>query len=362
LGEVSSESYSELEELLKKKKGKMSLLGPYSTGVYNPTSNIDMIHLPPTIVQRPKLGHLGVISSDYETGLAFMDIAAQEGLGFSKYINVGECLDISTGEAIEFLIDDSQTQAIFVLASYVRKKDEFNKALERAWKVGKPVLLYANKPQSLIFTKSSYVDFSSYTPANELKEHQDKTISALYLDHAADLSKAFASRPFPKGPKVALIANSLGAARFSIDAVLRRNLTLGTLTKETNKEIGKVMPADCNRTNPVYARSTTPEYQLVNAIDPVLNDPNIDLLLFAMFPTHTLLNPTQFGVLLGRVLKKATKPVFLVLPPGEDRLLLEAHLEGLNLPIYTTPHRAARSIEALLNYSNREKPTQKKTK
>ncbi|MHA1916999.1 MAG: CoA-binding protein [Candidatus Ranarchaeia archaeon] len=362
LTEISNETYEELNNTIAKKEANLSIMGPHSTGVYNPSINLDMIHLPPSVVSRPKKGSLGVIASDHDTGLAFIDIAYQEGIGLSKYINTGDCLDITTAEAINYLIEDSETKAIFVISSYIRNKTDFQKVIDKAWKLGKPLIIYTNLAKTLNSTCGYFQNKYEYIPTEEITKASKKVIQAYYLDHAADLAKAFISNYLPNGNKIAVITNSIGAARFSVDAIYRRDLELAKFSEETKKKIKEEMPSDCQRVNPVYTVSTTLEHHIVKSIKPIIDDPNVDVLLLTLFPTYILLNPTQLGVLLARTLENVTKSVYLVLPPGEDRFLLQAHLENLNLPIYTTAHRASRSIETVLKYKTKKKRIEKGVK
>ena len=98
----------ELEEELMNEKGDMRILGPNCFGVVNPYIGLDTTFAKTT----PKKGDVAFISQSGAIWSAVVEHSAKEHFGFSGFVSLGNMMDISFEDAIQYFECDEKTRAI----------------------------------------------------------------------------------------------------------------------------------------------------------------------------------------------------------------------------------------------------------
>ena len=124
------------------KKGGVRVIGPNCMGVYcmDPPAMIS----PNTVLQLSEIykGNIGVISQSGSLTGTFLSRGQHRGMGFSKMVSIGNECDLSVAEVGEILIDDPKTECIMLFLETIRHEPAFTAMVRRAFKVGKPVMVY----------------------------------------------------------------------------------------------------------------------------------------------------------------------------------------------------------------------------
>ncbi len=113
------------------------LLGPNCLGVFDAGAELVLVSndLPH--------GPIGLISQSGNLALEIGMIAADAGLGFSRFVSVGNQADVQVAELIGNLAEHDGTELIAVYVEDFRDGRAFAAAAEAATRAGKPVLLMA---------------------------------------------------------------------------------------------------------------------------------------------------------------------------------------------------------------------------
>jgi acetate---CoA ligase (ADP-forming) len=113
------------------------LLGPNCLGVFDAGAELELVSndLPP--------GPIGLISQSGNLALEIGMIAADAGLGFSRFVSVGNQADVQVAELIGNLAEHPGTELIAIYVEDFRDGRAFAQAAEAATRAGKPVLLMA---------------------------------------------------------------------------------------------------------------------------------------------------------------------------------------------------------------------------
>src|SRR5215218_921437 len=113
------------------------LLGPNCLGVFDAAAELDLVSndLPH--------GSIGLISQSGNLALEIGMIAADAGLGFSRFVSVGNQADVEIAELIGELARHEPTELIAVYVEDFRDGRAFASAAEAAARAGKPVVLLA---------------------------------------------------------------------------------------------------------------------------------------------------------------------------------------------------------------------------
>ena len=137
---VVSPSYEQEQqtELLEAKKQGVRILGPNSAmGVINTRTGLN------TSLERemmPKQGEIAIISQSNSVGAAVLDLARLRGIGISKFVSLGDKIDVDEAELINYFSNDSDTRVICIGMGDVRDGRKFVDAL-RAAAEKKPVVV-----------------------------------------------------------------------------------------------------------------------------------------------------------------------------------------------------------------------------
>ena len=113
------------------------LLGPNCLGVFDAGAELDLVSN-----DLPR-GPIGLISQSGNLALEIGMLAERAGLGFSRFVSVGNQADVQIAELVGELAGHAATELIAVYVEDFRDGRAFAAACEAAARAGKPVLLLA---------------------------------------------------------------------------------------------------------------------------------------------------------------------------------------------------------------------------
>ena len=123
------------------KKNGIALLGPNCLGTIDTHSGLNASFAAST----PKKGHTAFLSQSGALGTAIIDKAISEGVGFSKFISLGNEASLSEIEFMEYLKDDADTKAILMYVEQLKDGHEFMRFASEITKRKPIVLIKAGK-------------------------------------------------------------------------------------------------------------------------------------------------------------------------------------------------------------------------
>jgi acetyltransferase len=332
---VVSPSYKQEQqgELLEVKKQGVRILGPNSTmGVVNTRTGLN------TSLARemmPKQGGVAIISQSNSVGAAVLDLARLHGVGISKFVSLGDKIDVDEAELINYLSNDNDTRVICIGMGDVRDGRKFANALRAATE---------KKPVVILRAGIARLEDKIYDAAFK----QARAIRVRDVEEMLDVANALAKQPPIVGDKIAIISNAHGPAVLAMDAVHREGLTLAKLDEKTVKGISQKYP-DIIAANPIELSMEAKAKQYEFVLKNVLADPNVDGVMVINMLKSSLLDVDDIRTI-AEVLKKFKKPVVDVAMGGESYALVHDVLKDTNVPAYDSPERASRALKALRMY------------
>jgi len=338
----------QLKELITKLK--INMIGPNCLGVFDVNTKVDTLFLPRYRLKRPSPGGISFISQSGAVGSAILDLATKENYGISKFVSYGNATTIDESDILEYLGNDKETKVICMYIEGVRDGGKFLEIAKKVSKI-KPVIVIKGgvteegKKATLSHTGSLAGTAEVYYGAFK----QSGLIIAHSLNEMFNYAKILEKSIIPKGDRVQIITNGGGYGILSADAVVKNNLKLAELSKDTVKNLKKVMSEIVIVSNPMdlVGDATTERYQV--AIENCLNDKNIDILLVNLL-YQTPLVSTDIVDIITELNDLKKKPIIVVSTGGEFTELLKKSLENNNIPCYTFPEEAVNSIKALVDY------------
>jgi len=320
-------------ELIEAKKQGVRILGPNSAmGVMNTRTGLC------TSMERemmPKQGGIAVVSQSNSVGAAVLDLARLHGIGISKFVSLGDRIDIDEADLINYLSNDNGTRVICVGMGDVRNGRKFVDALRVA--TGK-------KPVVVLRAGIARLEDKIYDAAFK----QARAIRVRDVEEMLDVANALAKQPPIVGDKIVIISNAHGPSVLAADAMHREGLILAKLDEKTVKGISQRYPG-IDVANPIELgmEAKAKQYELV--LKNVLADPNVDGVMVINMLKSSLLDVDDVRAI-AEVLKKFKKPVVDVAMGGESYALVRDVLKDTNVPAYDSPERASRALKALRMY------------
>jgi acetyltransferase len=167
------------------------------------------------------------------------------------------------------------------------------------------------------------------------------------LFHMAEILE---KQPRPTGRRLAILTNAGGPAVLATDALIAAGGELAALSDETQSELGKVLPPQWSRGNPVDVLGDAGPERYSKALEIMARDPNSDGLLVILTP-QDMTDPTRTAEALQKFSRLGNKPVFASWMGGG---MVAAGVDILNrahIPTFSYPDSAARAFCFMWRYT-----------
>ncbi len=308
------------------------------------------------------LGPIGLVSQSGNLGMYWYAQAQLDGLGFNTFLSVGNAIDVTFPECMQYLADDPETT---VIAGYVEAIQE--QALHHTTQD-----MYARgcyKPVVILLSGATEVGVRaafSHTGAQAVvRSDQDVSllgsgvVRVLRSDELFPVAQALALQPpTPQGGRrIAIVGDGGGSSVATGDAAIRAGLEVPTLSISTQQALRKLMPARATSNNPIDVAGATDEDPLSFATiaEVCLQDPSIDgVIITGLFGGYRMLLSEEFGVReetaareLGRLVRQYQKPVLVQTVYARYDIPALHLLREEHIPYYESVEITCRAMAAL---------------
>ncbi len=332
------------------KKYKLRVIGPNCLGVLNTKNKLDTLFLPHYRLNRPKQGGISFVCQSGAIGSTTLDLASKEGYGFAKFISYGNAIDIDESDLVEYLANDQDTKVICLYIEAIKDGKKFIRIMKEITQK-KPIIVVkggltkeGNKA-TLSHTGSLAGSAEVYLAAFK----QTEMIYAESLEDMFNYAKILEISIRPKNDRIQIITNGGGYGIICTDAIIKNNLRMAELSKESKRILKKYFPPTVIIDNPIdlTGDATTERYGI--SIEACLNDKNIDILLLVVL-YQTPLITTDIVDVITEFKDMQKKPIIVVSTGGEFTQILKESLQNNGVPCFTYPENAVRSIKALVDH------------
>ncbi|MGQ9491008.1 MAG: acetate--CoA ligase family protein [Anaerolineae bacterium] len=324
----------------------MRIMGPNGVGVIDTHTPLNT-----TFVKgMPPKGHIAFLSQSGALCGGIIDWTVGRGIGFSRFLSVGNEADVNETDLIPFLAADEASRVIALYLEDVKGGPAFVDAL-RAASAAKPVvaLKTGRTAGGQLATASHTGALAGPHAAFRAACVQTGVIEVEHIEVLFNAALALACQPLPAGNRVAIVTNAGGPAALAADTLEPAGLQLARTGVETQAVLRSFLPPDAQTAGPVDLLGGADEDSYRRAMDAVLADPACDGVLAILVP-QALVN--SVAVVQAFAAAAAAQP-----PPAKPVLIClmgEASLEeafrvarAADLPAYTFPEDAVAAFGAL---------------
>lgn len=350
---VISSGFSEIGnkegELELEKAGKdIRILGPNCLGVFAP-KEMDMLFMPHERLKRPGVGGIGFISQSGAFGTALIDLAADEGVGISKFISVGNQIDINETELIDYLGKDPHTRAIAVYLETITDGKAFVSVAKKVSKLKPIVAIKAGKTKKGIEAVASHTgSLAGEAEIYSAAFGQAGIIEAKTSEEIFDYAKVLANQPALKDNKIAIVTDGGGFGILAADTAEACGLNLVQMEEKSLAGLKQFLPSYASLKNPIDLTGDSTAERYKKTLDIVFRDKNVSgVVVIALLQIATL-EETIIDVL--RDCKLYGKPFVVCATGGSYTQEKAKMLESFGIPVYPTPERAVKAMGALRDY------------
>jgi len=347
--EIGAEGQA-LEERIRAEAGRfdgMRIIGPNCLGVIVPR-----LRLNATFAQgMPRAGHVAFVSQSGALCGAVLDWALAEGIGFSHFVSIGNCLDVDFGDLIDYLGEDEDTRSIILYVESIGRARRFMSAA-RAFARTKPILAFkaGRFPESAAAAASHTGALASEDAVYGAAFQRAGIARVFDIGEIFDCAELIGRHKMPTGARLGIVTNAGGPGVIATDALLESHGVLAQLSSETRAELDRSLPRFGTHDNPVDVLGDARPRRFAKGVELVLADPGVDAVLAILTP-QGMTRPTTVAKRLASLAEKSAKPILAAWLGGESMREGIQVLNQAGVATYRTPEQAVRAFMTLVGYA-----------
>ena len=231
------------------KENGIALLGPNCLGTLDCHSGLNATFAP----NIPPKGKIAFISQSGALGTAIIDKAIDEGLGFSKFVSLGNEASLNEIDFLQFIKDDPETEFVMM---YLEKISNGPKFLELASQISKTkpiVVIKAGRGasgQKAVMSHTGSLASDDLVMRSAFK--QSGIIVADSIRQFFGIAKLFSIGIKTPPTELVILTNAGGPAVITSDLIdLSNSLSLATIDEGDKAELKKLLPPMAGLNNPI---------------------------------------------------------------------------------------------------------------
>jgi acetyl coenzyme A synthetase (ADP forming)-like protein len=326
------------------------LIGPNCMGLVNtdPAIRLNATFSP----VYPPAGSVAMSTQSGALGLAILDYARRLNIGISSFVSVGNKVDVSGNDLIQYWAEDPRTKVILLYLESFGNPRKFGEIARRVGRSKPIVAVKAGRSTAGARAASSHTGALAATDVIvDALFHQAGVIRTNTLEELFDVAALVARQPIPRGGRVAILTNAGGPGILAADACEANGLQIVPLSERTRVELRSFLPEAASVANPVDMLASAPPEHYRLALGALLADENVDSVLTIFIPP-LVTDPDAVAAQIAAAANGATdKPILGIFMRSEGAP------PGLTIPCYAFPESAAIALARVTAHGEwRRKP------
>lgn len=328
----------------------LRIVGPNTVGLIVPGRklNASFAHI------GAKPGGIALLSQSGALATTLLDWAAEEDIGFSHIVSLGDMADVDAGDCLDMLAGDARTRTILCYLESIPSPRKFLSAARAASRIKPVIVIKSGRHQAS--AKAAATHTGALSGADRVLDAALRRAGILRVGDLGEMFDAAETlarfRPLQRS-RVGIVTNGGGAGVLAVDRLLDDKGELAGLSPKTLEELDAVLPANWSKANPVDIVGDAPPERYVATMELVAADPETDAILVMNCPTglassvdaaRAVSEKTENGLIDG-------KPVIACWlgekSAREGRAILQEH----NIASFETPDAATIAISHLARWS-----------
>ncbi len=330
----------------------MRVVGPNCLGVMSPNAgvNASFAHL------KARPGNLAFISQSGAMCTSVLDWSYDREIGFSYFVSLGDSLDVDLSDVVDYVASDPKTDAILLYIESVGDARKFMSAIRAASRNKPVVAMKAGRFQAGAQVAATHT--GALSGSDEVFDEALQRAGALRVYHIEDLFAAVEvlgrTRPL-WGENLAIMTNGGGLGVLAADELYEKlEQNPCPLSESTLKKLNQVLPPSWSKGNPVDIIGDATGQRYAEALNILLNAPEIETLLVMHAPVGTV-NAVEAAQEVIEVSQKHKERILTVW--AGDHVASDARklFADRGLPTFMTPEQAVSAFAYYRIYQKNQK-------
>ncbi len=317
------------------------VLGPGSGGLVVPAGGLNASVAPVTAAP----GKIALITQSAAVGAAILDRARSKGIGFSSALHLGAGIDIDLADALDWLANDPDTEAILVQFESVTAGRKFMSAARAAAR-NRPIVAIrggraeGKRPAGACFSADHVYDAAL---------RRAGWVRVDTLEDLFDAAEAIARVRPMVGDRLCIIGNGRGLVRIAADALLSSGGRLASLSPDTTQRLKELLHTERLAGNPLALPADISPANWAAALAAVLADRNTAAVL-------TVCSPSPFAPgadvarAISEVARTAERNVFTCWVGGDAMLEAQQIAATNGVMSHDSPEKAIAIFLGIVSY------------
>ncbi len=299
-------------------------------------------------------GKIAFVSQSGGMVTGVLDWAKSRGIGFSKFISLGDSADVDFGDTLDYLASDPDTHAILLYMEAVKYARKFMSAARSAARTKPTLVIKAGRmPEG---AKAAASHTGSLTGSDDVYDAAIRRAGMLRVYTTMDLFDAAEtlarSRPL-KGDRLAIITSGGGPGVLATDALIGKRGKLANLSAPTMERLNQILPDTWSHGNPVDIIGDAPAERYVDTLETLLQEKEVDATLFIHVPT-AIVPSADIAAAVAPIVKKASRNILACWLGGDSVAQARSAFTDAGIPTYDTPEEAVRGFMQIVQYNRNQ--------
>lgn len=335
----------------------MRVVGPNCMGVINTDQSIRLNATFSSVY--PPSGNVAFLSQSGAMGLAILEYARDLNMGISSFASVGNRVDISPSDFLQYWEKDPKTEVILLYIESFGNPRNFARIARRVSQE-KPIVVVKSGA-----TKSGSRAAASHTGAMATSDvvadvlfHNAGIVRVNTMEELFNIAGLLSNQPLPRGRNLVIVTNGGGPGIIAADAAERNGLHLKPLSSQTIDRLKAAVRRRISLANPLDTTAGAGADEFESILKILAADRDNDAVL-AIFVPPVVIEPGAIEEALQRVTSlfwRYKKPL-MVCFLGRRGLQAKIGKAGRLVPSYAFPDEAVSALARAAEYAElRRKP------
>jgi acetyltransferase len=295
-------------------------------------------------------GSVAFVSQSGALVTAVLDWAKSRGIGFSKFISIGDSADVDFGDLIDYLASDEETKAILLYIESIHAARKFMSAARAAARNKPVIVVKAGRVAEGARAAASHT--GALAGADDVYDaaiRRAGMLRVLTTEALFDAVETLARAKPLHGDRLAIMTNGGGPGVMATDALVLAGGRLAPLSPHTLARLDAALPPTWSHGDPVDIGGDAPVERYVQALRTLLDEPQCDAVLFLHSPT-AIVRSAEIAAAVGPVARDAVKPVFASWLGADAVREARAIFARHGIPEFDTPEGAVNAFLQAVEY------------
>jgi acetyltransferase len=295
-------------------------------------------------------GKIAFVSQSGALVTGVLDWARSRGIGFSKFISLGDSADVDFGDVLDYLASDTETSSILMYVEDVRHARKFMSAARAAARSKPTLVLKAGRAPEGAKAAASHT--GALAGSDDVYDAAIRRAGMLRVFSTEDLFSAVETLAHAHpiaGERLTIMTNGGGPGVMATDALVTSKGKLAVLSPDTLMRLNAVLPSTWSRANPVDIIGDAPAERYRQTLEALLHDEQSDTILFIHAPT-AIVSSVDIANAIAPLAQHASRNILACWLGGDAVAEARQIFSKAGIPTFNTPEEAINGFLQIVHY------------